>query len=130
MDGARVGNGVIIGHGAFIGPCTRIDHNVFIGPNVSVCNDYWPKVDKNGWFNIDDLTSGKIVVVAIGNHASVGAAAVLMPGVVIGQYSMIAGGAVVDKDVPPLSLFRRDGYISELDPKRIPNRMRSVTARC
>ena len=130
VDGARLGDRVIVGHGAFVGPGTRIGNSVFIGPNVTVCNDYWPQVTKDGWFKVDDLISGKIVVVAIGDNASIGAGAVLLPGIVVGARAMIAGGAVVDKDVPPLALFKRDGHIAELDPKRVPNRMRSVTARC
>ena len=42
--------------------------------------------------------------VIIGNDIWIGANAVLLPGVTIGDHSVVAAGAVVTKDVPPHSL--------------------------
>ena len=42
--------------------------------------------------------------VAIGNDIWIGANAVILPGVSIGDHSVVAAGAVVTKDVPPHSL--------------------------
>lgn len=42
--------------------------------------------------------------VIIGNHVYVGADAIIMPGVKIGDYSIIGAGAIVTKDVPAHSV--------------------------
>lgn len=124
VDGSRIGDRCIISHCAFIDPGMVIGNDVFIGPFVALCNDAWPRTDKTGWFNMDDLTSGKAVVTWIEDGASVGAHATVLPGLVIGAGAMISAGAVVDKDVPALHLFKRDGTMVVIDPARLVRRMR------
>lgn len=126
VDGARLGNRCIVSHGAFINPGMEIGHDVFIGPHVSLCNDFWPRADKEGWFSINELTSGNVVVTKINDGASVGANAVLMPGITIGSWAMIAAGAVVTRNVPAGHLYRRDGYIKPIDPERTIQRKRTA----
>ena len=41
------------------------------------------------------------MAITIENHASIGANATLLPGIIIGEYAMVGAGAVVTKDVPP-----------------------------
>lgn len=127
VDGSVLGDRCIISHSAFIDPGMLIGNDVFIGPHTSLANDFWPLVDKTDWFDMADLISGGIVVTRIADGASVGANAVVMPGVTIGKQSMIAAGAVVTRDVPQCSLFRRDGMIVPIDPNRV-KRMRYVEA--
>lgn len=109
VDGSLVGDRCIISHGAFIGPGMKIGNDVFIGPNVVFCNDYWPRTSKDGWFNMEDLVSAKVTVTEIMDGASIGAGAVLMPGIRIGRRAMIAAGAVVTYDVTENTLLRLDG---------------------
>lgn len=109
IDGSELGHRVIVSHGAFIDPGMAIGDDVFIGPHVCLCNDYWPRVTKEGWFVIQDLISGDVVVTRIADGASIGAGAIVMPGVSIGKRAMIAAGAVVTGDVPDCQLYRRDG---------------------
>jgi UDP-2-acetamido-3-amino-2,3-dideoxy-glucuronate N-acetyltransferase len=108
VDGSRLGDRVIVSHGAFIDPGMEIGSDVFIGPHGCLCNDYWPRVTKEGWFDVDDLVSGKIVVTRILDGASIGAGAILMPGIRIGERAMVAAGAVVMGDVPDDMLYGRD----------------------
>jgi UDP-2-acetamido-3-amino-2,3-dideoxy-glucuronate N-acetyltransferase len=61
--------------------------------------------------------------------ATIGANAVVLPGVVIGKRAMIAAGAVVDRDVPDDHIWRRDGRLAPLNPKRNPCRMRIILMR-
>lgn len=126
VDGADVGDGSIVSHGAFIDPGIVVESGVFIGPQVSLCNDFWPRAHRRGWFDIEDLISGKVVVTRVENSASIGANAVIMPGLVIGVRAMVAAGAVVTKDVPMDHLYRRDGVILPIDPARDVRRMRQV----
>lgn len=124
VDGSRLGDRVIVSHGAFIDPGMRIGNDVFIGPHVALCNDFWPRVDKSDWFDMDDLIDGKIVVTWVGDGASIGANAVVLPGLTIGAGAMIAAGAVVTQDVKDGHLYKRDGSIVPIDPAKTPNRMR------
>lgn len=126
VDGSVVGDRCIVSHGAFIDPGMLIGDDVFIGPQVSLCNDFWPMVDKTGWFNMADLISGGIVVTRVASGASIGANAVIMPGLRIGANAMVAAGAVVNRDVLAGHLFQRDGSLVPIDPTRI-QRMKFVS---
>lgn len=123
VDGADIGNGTIVSHGAFIDPGIRIGRNVFIGPHVALCNDGWPRADKTG-FDMAALISGEFITTKIEDGASLGARVVVLPGIVIGKDCMIAAGAIVDRDVPPCSLFKRNGMVVPIDPAKMVKRMR------
>lgn len=124
IDGCTLGDRVIVGHGSFIGPGMMIGNDVFIAPLVTFCNDFWPVVSKDGWFDMDDLITGNTVVSIVRDGASIGAGAVIMPGIVIGTEAMIAAGAVVNRNVPDKHLFRVGGEIQLIDRKA--DRKRSV----
>lgn len=123
IDGSRIGDRCIVSHGAFIDPGIQIGNDVFIGPFVAMCNDAWPRVDKFE-FDMNAFITGEFVTTRIEDGASVGASVVILPGVVIGAGAMISAGAVVDKDVPALHLFKRDGSMVQIDPARPVRRMR------
>jgi acetyltransferase-like isoleucine patch superfamily enzyme len=112
LDGPVFGDRCIISQGVAMGPGFKIGDDVFIGPNVTVCNDRWPRTYKSG-FDLAKLQSG-FVTVRICNWASIGANAVILPGVVIGKRAMVAAGAVVDRDVPGDHLFKRDGSVQPI----------------
>lgn len=127
VDGARLGDRVIVSHGAFIDPGMVIGNDVFIGPFVALCNDAWPRAHKDG-FDMEPLISGDLVTTKIEDGASIGAHAVLLPGVIIGTEAMVAAGAVVTTNVPDAHVYHRDGSIVPIDPKRAPRRMRIAGA--
>lgn len=72
-----------------------IGDNVMIGPNVVVATAGHPILpslrEKAMQFNIP---------VFIGNNVWIGAAAIIMPGVKIGDNSVIGAGSVVTRDIP------------------------------
>lgn len=51
-----------------------------------------------------DHIAGKHTHTHIGKYCQVGARSIVMPGLTIGDHSVIAAGAVVTKDVPPRSI--------------------------
>jgi maltose O-acetyltransferase len=61
--------------------------------------------------------------VIIGNNAWIGACAVILPGVTIGNYCVVAAGAVVTKDVPDYTVVAGvpATKVKELDPKIFDN---------
>jgi acetyltransferase-like isoleucine patch superfamily enzyme len=51
-----------------------------------------------------DFTRGLFLHTRIGRHCFIGARSIILPGVTIGDESVVAAGSVVTKDVPPQSL--------------------------
>ena len=100
---AWIGKGVVMGddcriqHGVFLPNGTQIGHRVFFGPNASLTDDRYPIVN-----NPDYVAEPPI----IGNDVSIGAGAVILPGVRIWDGAMIGAGAVVTRDVAPGVLVR------------------------
>lgn len=123
IDGAVLGKGCIVGHGASVHPGCRAGDGVFIGPGAVICNDRWPRADKAG-FEAEALFDRQRASVILGDGCSIGANAVVLPGVRIGAGAMVAAGAVVGVDVAPAALFKRDGLMQlKLDGREV-ERMR------
>jgi acetyltransferase-like isoleucine patch superfamily enzyme len=87
-------------HNTIIGPVTIGNHvNLAQGITVTALNHNFENSDSR----IDEQgVSTKPVT--IGNDIWIGTNAVILPGVTIGDHSVVAAGAVVTKDVPPHSL--------------------------
>ena len=94
-----IGNNVKIQNGAFIYHGVTIEDGVFIGPHVCLTNDKLPRaITPDGNLITDsDWEVGKILVKY---GASIGAGAVVLPNVTIGEFAMIGAGAIVTKSVP------------------------------
>jgi UDP-2-acetamido-3-amino-2,3-dideoxy-glucuronate N-acetyltransferase len=90
-----IGDRVTVKSGVQLWDGLRVGNDVFIGPNVSFTNDKFPRSQKR---------PEKFLTTKINNGASIGAGAVILPGVVIGSNAMVAAGAVVTKSVPPNAL--------------------------
>jgi len=74
----------------FIPTGVTIEDNVFIAPGVVFTNDKYPRVGGQ-W---------KLKPIRVKESASIGAGAVILPGVTIGKKAIIGAGAVVTKNVP------------------------------
>jgi acetyltransferase-like isoleucine patch superfamily enzyme len=120
-EGARLGVGCIIGRGAYVGSGVSVgahskiqnyaliyepaflEEGVFIGPAAVLTNDQFPRsINADGSLKSADDWRAEGVTVRRG--AAVGARAVVLPGVEIGEWSMVGAGAVVTKDVLPYAL--------------------------
>jgi UDP-2-acetamido-3-amino-2,3-dideoxy-glucuronate N-acetyltransferase len=132
-ENAKLGSGCIVGRGAYVGPGViigdqvklqnyalvyepaRLEDRVFIGPAAVLTNDVYPRAtDVTGKLKRSEDWDAIGVVVRQG--ASVGARAVILAGIVIGCWALIAAGAVVTKDVPDYALVagmpaRRIGWV-------------------
>ena len=87
-------------HNTIIGPVTIGSHvNLAQGITVTALNHNFNISDKR----IDEQGVSTSPV-TIGDDIWIGANAVILPGVTIGNHSVVAAGAVVTKDVPPHSL--------------------------
>lgn len=93
----RIGNDVKIQNNVSIYEGVELGDGVFLGPSCVFTNDLTPR-SKYPKGNINY----KKTIVKEG--ASIGANATIVCGYVIGEYAMVAAGAVVTKDVPDYSL--------------------------
>lgn len=74
-----------------------IEDDVMIGPRVNIISENHPvEISRR-----KTLVPGRVV---IRKNAWIGAAATIMPGVTIGENSVVAAGALVTKDVDPNTL--------------------------
>lgn len=87
-------------HNTIIGPVTIGSHvNLAQGITVTALNHNFEDSDRR----IDEQGVSTNPV-TIEDDIWIGANAVILPGITIGQHSVVAAGAVVTKDVPPHSL--------------------------
>jgi len=92
-----------------------IEDGVFVGPHATFTNDKTPRaVTPDGEVATDE--DWTVVPTLVREGAAIGAGAVLVPGITIGRWAMIAAGAVVTRDVPDHGLVmgnpaRLRGYV-------------------
>lgn len=117
----RVGKNCKIEAYSFIPTGVTIENNVLIGPNVVFTNDIFPRaITTSGELKYNQEWTIEKTVVKEG--ASVGANTTIVPGITIGQYSMVGAGSVVTKDVEPHALVygnpaRARGYVCKCGKK-------------
>jgi len=91
-----------------------IENDVFIGPNATFTNDKVPRAGNLNW---------RVFKTKVNTGASIGANATILCGLTIGEYAMVAAGAVVTRDVLPFSLVAgnpaRHMYYVDKDGNRI-----------
>ncbi len=114
-SGVSIGSNVKIQNNALLYHGLTVEDGVFIGPRACFTNDDYPRaVNPDGSLKgNEDWVVGRSVV---RYGASVGAGAVVLPGVTIGRWALVAAGAVVTSDVPEHTLAlgapaRRAGYV-------------------
>lgn len=109
LEGTTVGNDCVIGSGCYVGRDCRIgsgvriqdkchitdgvviEDNVFIGPGVVMTDDKYPVVLHEYEKRPPYFEEG----------CSIGAGAVILPGVRVGKRAMVGAGAVVTNSVSP-----------------------------
>jgi UDP-2-acetamido-3-amino-2,3-dideoxy-glucuronate N-acetyltransferase len=92
-----VGDRVTIKNGVQLWDGLRVGNDVFIGPNVTFTNDKYPR---------SKHYPEQFLPTVIEDGASIGAGAVILPGLRIGAASLIGAGSVVTADVAPGVLVR------------------------
>jgi acetyltransferase-like isoleucine patch superfamily enzyme len=120
--GARIGDRVTVKNQVMVWAGVEIGDEVFVGPGVCFTNDRVPRSprmrlppiarryrDGQGW----------LATTRVGHGASLGAGSVILAGVTIGAYAMVAAGAVVTGNVPAHALVQG-----------VPARQRGWVCRC
>jgi acetyltransferase-like isoleucine patch superfamily enzyme len=108
--GAYIGSGVTIGENskiqnfALVYEPARLADGVFIGPAVVLTNDTYPRAITPDGFRKGG-TDWEAVGVKIGRGASIGARAVCVAPLTIGEWALIAAGSVVIENVKDHALI-------------------------
>ncbi|NJD66991.1 MAG: N-acetyltransferase [Chloroflexi bacterium] len=118
---ATIGPGCIIGKGVYIGADVSLGANckvqnyscvyegniledgVFVGPEVVFTNDRYPRaINPDGTLKVASDWELQGSVAKFG--AAIGSRSVILPGLTIGRWALVAAGSVVTKDVPDHAL--------------------------
>lgn len=86
-----LGDRVTVKSGVQLWDGLRVADDVFIGPNATFSNDKYPRSKQH---------QANVAETYLDRGASIGAGAVVLPGVRIGAKAMVGAGAVVTHDVP------------------------------
>jgi acetyltransferase-like isoleucine patch superfamily enzyme/dTDP-4-dehydrorhamnose 3,5-epimerase-like enzyme len=102
-----VGDRVTLKCGVQLWDGIDVEDDVFVGPNVSFTNDPFPRSKQH----LDAYPRTRLR-----RGCSIGAGAVILPGLTIGTRAMVGAGAVVTRDVPPYAIVvgnpaRITGYV-------------------
>lgn len=101
-SGVNIGDNVTIKSGVYIWRGVELHNDVFVGPNVTFTNDLYPRSRKY---------PKEFLKTILMQGCSIGANATILPGVEIGENSMVGAGAVVTNDV-------EDGWLVLGNPAR------------
>lgn len=85
-----IGDHVTVKSGVYLWDGVQLEDQVFVGPNVTFSNDKYPR---------SKVRPAAFARTVVKHGASIGAGAVILPGVTIGERAMIGAGAVVTRDV-------------------------------
>ena len=90
-----IGDRVTIKCGVQVWDGLRLADDVFVGPNASFSNDRFPRSRQH---------DRPIEMTFVERGASIGAGAVILPGLRIGSLALVGAGAVVTHNVPPRAI--------------------------
>ncbi len=109
-----LGDRVTVKSGVQLWDGFRASDDVFIGPNATFSNDKYPK---------SKHYQPEVLQTHVGRGASIGAGAVILPGLRIGARAMVGAGAVVTHDVPTRAIVSGNParIVGYADTKRRPS---------
>lgn len=101
--GVHIGSNVKIQNGVSVYHGVTIQDGVFVGPHVCFTNDKYPRaINADG--SLKSAADWQVSETLIEYGAALGARAVILPGLIVGKWAMVAAGAVVTRSVPDYGL--------------------------
>lgn len=115
-SGAQIGAGCVLGKNVFVdvgvsvGDRCKIENNaslfhgvcledgVFVGPHACLTNDRRPRATRADG-GVKGPADWSVEATVVRRGASVGAGAILLPGITVGEFALVGAGAVVTGDV-------------------------------
>ena len=102
-----LGENVHIQHGAFIPHGTIIGNDVFIGPNVTLTDDRYPKAGNAGYLPEPPVLE---------DGCSIGAGAVILPGVIVGKGSVLSMGVFLSATTKIVNRATGEIHVGKVPP--------------
>jgi acetyltransferase-like isoleucine patch superfamily enzyme len=99
-SGVRIGDGVTIKNGNYIWAGVTISDGAFVGPQVVFTNDLHPRSPRLPQAADRYKTEEWLSPTMVDEGASIGGGAVIVAGVTLKRFCMVAAGAVVTRTVP------------------------------
>lgn len=103
-SGAIIGDNVTIKNGNSIWEGVTLEDGVFVGPRVFFTNDLRPRSPRLQQVRERYSNHAWLEKTLVCSGASLGAGAIVLAGRTIGEYAMVAAGALVTKNVPAYAL--------------------------
>ena len=102
-----LGDRVTVKCGVSLYDGVRLGNGVFVGPDVCFSNDARPR---------SGVHPEALPKTTVREGASLGAGAIILPGVTVGRFAMVGAGSLVTRDVPDFALAygspaRRHGFV-------------------
>ncbi|MFQ5854693.1 MAG: DapH/DapD/GlmU-related protein [Anaerolineae bacterium] len=103
-SGVIIRNNVTIKNGNMVWEGVTLEDGVFVGPHVLFTNDLYPRSPRLPQAKKRYSNRRWLLPTLVRKGASLGAGAVILAGITIGEFSLVGAGAVVTGDVPPYAL--------------------------
>jgi len=100
-SGVTVGSNSTIKNGNMLWQGVVLEDGVFVGPNVCFTNDMYPRSARLPQARERYSDREWLLPTLVKQGASIGAGAVLLPGLTIGKFAVVGAGSLVTRDVPP-----------------------------
>ena len=92
-DRCKIGDRALLYRGVVL------EEGVFIGPGAILTNDRLPRaINPDG--SLKEWGDWQLDTIRVAKGASIGAGAIILAGVNIGEWAMVGAGSVVTRDVP------------------------------
>jgi len=103
-SGVVIGDEVTIKNGNMLWEGITLEDGVFVGPQVCFTNDLYPRSPRLPQARKRYDGRDWLLPTLVKRGASLGAGAVMLAGITIGEFAMVGAGAIVASDVPPYAL--------------------------
>lgn len=102
--------GVVIGKNVFLGANVVLDNaypeHITIHDDCSIAGDVYILTHSNPKKHFSGLFESYVYTVEIKRGAWIGIGSIILPGVTIGEYSVVSAGSVVSSSIPPYSIVK------------------------
>jgi acetyltransferase-like isoleucine patch superfamily enzyme len=103
-SGVTIGNQVTVKNGNMLWEGVHVEDGVFLGPQVIFTNDLYPRSPRLSQAGKRYADRRWLRPTLIEQGATLGAGAVILAGITIGEFSMVGAGATVTRSLPPYAL--------------------------
>jgi acetyltransferase-like isoleucine patch superfamily enzyme len=134
-SGATIGNRVTIKNGNMVWEGVHLEDGVFVGPLVVFTNDLYPRSPRLP--QVRERYAGRdwLKPTVIRQGATLGAGAVILAGISVGEFCMVGAGSIVNRSLPPYALVvgspaRRRGWVCQCGHPLVFSKDAAACAQC